>query len=74
MTQLTLSALLTNTEAACHLGIQPSTLAVWRCEGRYPIPYLKVGRRTVRYRREDLDAWLKSQIVRVGDGCDDATD
>ena len=28
------------------------TLAVWRCTGRYDLPYLKIGR-LVRYRQSD---------------------
>lgn len=44
-------------EASEYLGVTQDTLAVWRCTGRYAIPYLKVGR-LVKYRRSDLDAWL----------------
>jgi excisionase family DNA binding protein len=56
------SDLLNQDEAAAYLGVQPSTLEVWRCTKRYPLPYVKVGR-LVRYRREDLDAWLRSQTI-----------
>lgn len=54
--------LLNSNEAAAHIGVMPSTLAVWRCTKRYPIPYLKVGR-LVKYRRTDLDAYLMSRTV-----------
>ncbi|MCX7168612.1 MAG: helix-turn-helix domain-containing protein [Rhodocyclales bacterium] len=54
--------LLANNEAAAYLGVAPQTLTIWRCVKRYAIPYIKVGSR-IRYRREDLDAWLASRTV-----------
>ncbi len=54
--------LLTRPEAAELLRVKVQTLAVWACEGRGPA-YIKVGR-SVRYRREVLEAWLESQTVR----------
>lgn len=56
------AGLLTNDEAAAYLGVAPQTLTIWRCVKRYAIPYIKVGSR-IRYRREDLDAWLASRTV-----------
>ena len=56
------SVLLTRSEAAKYMGITPGTLAVWACEKRYPLPYIKVGR-AVRYRQTDLDQWLTSRTV-----------
>ena len=56
--------LLTRTEAAKYLGLtNPQTLGVWACEGRYDLPYIRVGRH-VRYRQSDLDAWLERRTVR----------
>lgn len=52
--------LLDDKAAAELLGVSPGTLAVWRCTGRYRLPFLKVGRK-VRYRRADLLAWLESR-------------
>lgn len=49
--------LLSEASAAAVLGVNPGTLAVWRCTGRYNLPFIKIGRK-VRYRRADLDAWL----------------
>jgi len=57
-------SLLSNTQAAEHLGIEPGTLEVWRCTKRHVIPYIKAGR-LVKYRKVDLDAWLESRIVGV---------
>lgn len=51
---------LTPEQAAAYIGIQPSTLAVWRSTGRYKIIFLKIGSR-IRYRQSDLDAWLESR-------------
>lgn len=47
-------------EAAQVLGVSLSTLAVWRCTGRYNLPYIKVGRK-IRYRLADLEAWLETR-------------
>lgn len=54
------SRMLTRIEAAEYLGLQPQTLAVWATSGRNALPYFKVGR-SVKYRLEDLDAWLESR-------------
>ncbi len=52
--------LLSPFETANYIGVSENTLSVWRCVGRYDIPYIKVGR-LVRYRRSDLDTWLESR-------------
>lgn len=44
-------------EAAKYLGVTVCTLSVWRCVGRYNIPFIKVGR-LVKYRKSALDAFL----------------
>lgn len=54
--------LLNDAQAAAFINVSPKTLPVWRSTGRYQIPYIKVGRK-VRYRREDLIAWLESRKV-----------
>jgi excisionase family DNA binding protein len=59
------SELFSNLQAAIYLGITPRTLEVWRCVKRHEIPYLKVGR-LVKYRKTDLDAWLKSRTINGG--------
>lgn len=53
---------LTTPEAAEYLGTRPHTLEVWRTSGRHRIPFVKVGR-LVKYRRADLDAWLRSRTI-----------
>lgn len=47
----------TEKEAAEFLGVKPATLQIWRCTGRYPLPYIKIGR-LVRCRQSALDAFL----------------
>lgn len=56
------AGLLNNVEAAEYLGVAPQTLTIWRCVKRHNIPFMKVGSR-VKYRQEDLDAWLASRTV-----------
>lgn len=50
--------------AAKALGVTPGTLNVWRCTGRYPLPFVKVGR-SVRYRVRDLERFIDSRTVGV---------
>lgn len=42
------------------LGVTIHTLAVWRCEKRYSLKFVKVGR-SVRYRMADVLAFLESR-------------
>ena len=53
---------LTPRDAAEYLGIAESTLAVWRSNKRYKLPYIKVGR-LIRYKLSDLDAFIESRTV-----------
>lgn len=51
-------------EAARMIGIQRSTLEVWRCRGKGP-PFRKLpGERQamVFYVRSDVEAWLKGNV------------
>lgn len=52
--------------SAEYLGVTENTLNVWRCTKRYPIPFIKVGAR-VFYWKKDLDAWLASRTIAVGE-------
>lgn len=52
-------------EAADILGIREETLAVWRCTKRYPLSYVKIGRK-VFYRGQDLRKFIDSRVVNVG--------
>jgi excisionase family DNA binding protein len=53
--------LLTPRETAKVLRVSPSTLAIWRCRKRYPLPYVKVGTKVV-YRRTDVEAFLEANL------------
>lgn len=48
--------------AADHIGVKPSTLQQWRWLGKGP-RYIRFSNRCIRYRREDLDAFLNDHIV-----------
>ena len=54
--------LLTPPQASAYLGVSENTLSVWRCVGRYSIPYIKTGR-LVKYRKSALDAFLDRRTV-----------
>ncbi len=55
------SKLLTKEEVSDILGVSVGTLAVWRATKRYNLPYVKSGR-LVRYRIEDIEAFIKSRL------------
>jgi excisionase family DNA binding protein len=57
-----LSSPLDEEQAAIVLGVAPQTLTSWRHTGRYGLKFYKVGRR-VKYRREDLEAFLQSRAA-----------
>ena len=54
------SELVDDKTASTYLGVTAGTLSVWRSTGRYPLPFVKVGRR-VRYRIGDLLAFTESR-------------
>ena len=47
-----------------YLGLPLNTLAQWRYLKKGP-SFIKSGR-LVRYRKEDVDAWLAANTVKVG--------
>jgi len=53
-----IQTLINRQQAAAYIGVQPHTLSVWACTKRYDLPYVKVGR-NVRYRQQDLDAFIQ---------------
>jgi predicted DNA-binding transcriptional regulator AlpA len=46
--------------AAALLGVKPGTLSIWRCTGRYNLPYIKIGAK-VRYQKNELLEWMSSR-------------
>ena len=57
-----IDTLFTPSEAAAYIGVTENTLSVWRCVGRYNIPFVKVGR-LVKYRKSALDAFLDRRTI-----------
>ncbi|CAH2603760.1 Helix-turn-helix domain-containing protein [Rhodovastum atsumiense] len=49
--------LLTTAGAAAWLGVRRKALERWRCSGGGP-PFVRLGRKTVRYRVRDLEAYV----------------
>ena len=49
-------------EAAAYLRISVSSLTKWRITGYGP-KYIRIGPKAVRYRQEDLDAWMAENVV-----------
>ena len=60
--QAKFTPLLDPDEVATILGVSVKTLNVWRCTGRYNLPFIKVGAR-VRYRRADVEAYIARRTV-----------
>lgn len=56
------SPLLTREQAANYLGVTTSTLAVWACNKRYNLPFVKIGR-LCKYRLQDLNLFIKINTV-----------
>jgi excisionase family DNA binding protein len=57
--------LMSRKEAANYLNVRENTLAAWACNGRYCLPFVKIGRR-VMYLTEDLEAFITSNRVESG--------
>lgn len=60
--------LYTETELAQLLNLKVTTLRKLRCAGASPlgvghIPYLRLGRKCVRYRKADIDVYLAAHLV-----------
>ena len=55
-------ALLTDIEAAAYLGVKNQTVRQWRSKNKGP-KYIRVSRNVIRYRSEDLEAFLADRVV-----------
>lgn len=58
------SLLLTEDEAAKMIGFSRRTLQGWRSNGVTGLPFIRVSRGCVRYRRSDIEAWIEDQVRR----------
>lgn len=54
--------LVTPSQAASYLGVTVGTLATWRCTKRYPLPWVRIGRK-VMYRASDLAHFVESRVT-----------
>lgn len=52
--------MLRDREVAVILQVKPATLGNWRCTGRYPLPYTKVGRYPM-YKVIDVAVFLENR-------------
>lgn len=52
--------MLRDREVATILQVKPATLGNWRCTGRYPLPYTKVGRYAM-YKVIDVAVFLENR-------------
>jgi predicted DNA-binding transcriptional regulator AlpA len=57
--------LLTTDQASDLLGLQAATLKKWRILGIGP-EYVRLGRRSIRYRQSDVRAFISQNHVEVG--------
>jgi excisionase family DNA binding protein len=62
-----MTKLLTTDEVAEMTGLSPETLAQWRWLKK-GIPFVRLGKKCVRYRQSDIDAWLAKRLVSVTSG------
>ena len=62
-TPLNLERLLTTAEVAEMLNVTESTLRAWRFK-RYPLAYVKAGRKMVRYRAADVAKFIDDHTVK----------
>ncbi len=53
--------LMNRKDAAEFLGVAESTLAYWKCVGRYNLKYVKIGR-LVKYRIRDLEDFIEKGL------------
>ena len=54
--------LLSDAETAQILGVTRGTLAVWRCTKRYPLPFVRIGRK-IRYDRRHIENFIESRTM-----------
>lgn len=61
--------LLSPAQTAEILGVTIGTLAVWRCTARYPLSFVKIGRR-VKYRLADINSFIENSVSNLSEGED----
>lgn len=65
-----ISQLLTTEEAAAALRLKSAgTLAVWRTSKRYPLRFVRIGRK-IFYKAEDIQAFIEARTGTQTGACD----
>jgi len=54
--------LLSEKKAAELLGFSRRTLQGWRSDGGPGLPFVRISKGCVRYRRSDIEAWVEQRI------------
>lgn len=49
------------------LSIGSSTLYRWMDEGKFTVPKVKIGPRSVAFRSSDVEAWIQSRTEQAGE-------
>lgn len=62
-----MARLLTTKDVAEMTGLSPETISQWRWLKK-EIPFVRLGKKCVRYRQSDIDAWLAKRVVSVTSG------
>lgn len=57
----TMEPLITDRAVAEIVGVSTRTLRFWRQHQKGP-PFVRLSKKSVRYRRTDVDAWIAAQI------------
>ncbi len=57
-----MTELLTAEQAAQQLGVTAATLSVWRSVKRYPLKFVKIGRK-VRYSAQDVEDFIRARTM-----------
>jgi len=57
------SELLTDTQAAALLSVEPRTLRLWRHSRG--LPFIRITSKVIRYRRVDIDGWIARRRVAI---------
>jgi len=57
-----MTELLDTQEAARRLDVTPGTLMVWRSTKRYPLKFVRIGRK-VRYRPSDIEEFIDKRTM-----------
>lgn len=66
-TNPTFAATLTTRAAAEYVNVSRAGMNRWRKHGGGPA-YVRLGKRTIRYRLSDLDAFLTSRVAQTMEG------